>query len=136
MDKETISLLKDYQSLIENSFNKIDETILSFITDSKKRKSTKNSLNQELKRIEKNISIMKTEIQNLEAQEEKDFWREKTSQLKSKFETYSKLEHLENIKIKEEKEDYLDVDVKVNHGKLTSQQAMERGDLIIEVDGQ
>lgn len=78
---------------------------------------------------------MKSEIYNLEDQEKKDLWNEKRSQLNSKFETYSKMENLKNIKFKPEKADYRDVNANVNLGELTSEQAMERGDLIIEVDG-
>ena len=135
MDKDIAINLKDYQESIEKSFKKIDETITSLISNEKDKKSAMSSLKQELKKIENNIDLMKLEIQNLKDQESRDVWQEKRSQLKSKFETYSKMEDLRNIKVKSEKTDYLDVDAKVNHGELTSEQAMKRGDLIIEVDG-
>jgi uncharacterized membrane protein (DUF106 family) len=138
MDKETILLLEDYQESIEKSFKEIDKTIISLIKNEKDItiKSAKSSLMQELKKIENNIDLMNSEIQNLEDQEKKDLWNKKKSELKSKFKTYSKMEDLTNIKVKKsEKVDYLDPNAKVNHGELTSQQEIERGDLIIEVDG-
>jgi uncharacterized membrane protein (DUF106 family) len=135
MDKETILLLEDYQKSIENSFKEIDESIISLIKNEKDKKSAKSCLIQELKKIENNIGLMKSEIQNLEDQEKKDLWNKKKSELKSKFETYSKMEDLTNINVKPEKVDHLDPNAKVNHEELTSQQEIERGDLIIEVDG-
>ena len=135
MDKETISILEDYQNSIEKSFKKIDETIMSLFKNELDKKSAKSSLAQELSYIKNTIDLMKSEIQNLEDQEKRDLWKEKKSQLKSKYDTYSKMENLKNINVKPEKADYRDVDANVNLGELTSQQAMERGDLIIEVDG-
>jgi len=135
MDVNTISVLKDYHELIEKSFKKIYKLIISLFKNEKDKKSTKSSLEQELSNIKATIDLMESEIYNLKDQEKKDLWNEKRSQLKSKFEAYSKMENLKNIKIKPEKADYRDVNANVNHGELTSEQTMERGDLIIEVDG-
>ena len=135
MDKDTISLLKDYESSIEKSFKKIDKSILPFIKNDKNKKSLKSSLKQELEKIEKNIDLMKLEIQNLKDQEEKDLWNEKKSTLKSKFQTYSKMDISKISKLNRQKVDHLDPDAKVNHRELTSQQAMDRGDLLVKVDG-
>jgi hypothetical protein len=136
MDKETILLLEYYEKSIEKSFKEIDESTISLFKNEKDKKSAMSFLKQELKKIENNVRLMKSEIQNLEDQEKKDLWNKKKSELKSKFKTYSKMEDLTNIKVKKsEKVDYLDPNAKVNHGELTSQQEIERGDLIIEVDG-
>jgi prophage DNA circulation protein len=135
MDKDIAINLKDYQESIEKSFKKIDETITSLISNEKDKKSAMSSLKQELKKIENNVRLMKSEIQNLEDQDKKDLWNKKKFELKSKFETYSKMEDLTNINVKSEKVDHLDPNAKVNHEELTAQQEIERGDLIIEVDG-
>lgn len=135
MDINTIPVLEDYQDSIEKSFEKIDKAIMSWLKAEESKKSIKSSLEQELSNIKATIDLMKSEIQNLEDEEKKDLWSKKRSQLKSKFETYSKMENLKNIKVKQEKADYRDVNAKVNLEELTSEQAVERGDLIIEVDG-
>ena len=81
---------------------------------------------------------MKIEIPRLEDQQKKDLWEKERSDLESKLDIYSKkidnLENLENIIDNDEKEDYLDIDTKIDHGKLTSEQAMKRGDKLVNTD--
>ena len=81
---------------------------------------------------------MKTDIMNLEQSENQRIWKEKLSYLKSQKE---KLE-IEINKIKNdvkgneinEEEDYMDINKKVDLGKLSSEKVMKRGDKILEED--
>ena len=136
MDKNTIAVLKDYQSGIEESFKKIDKKISSFSKgDKSQKKSTMSSLKQELANIKANMSMMKAEIQNLEDQEQANIWNETVSKLKSKIKTYTeKINDLENVKVEQEKADHLDVDANVNLSELNAQQVMDRGDKILDAD--
>ena len=136
MDKNTIAVLKDYQSGIDESFKKIDKKISSFSKgDKSQKKSTMSSLKQELANIKANMSMMKAEIQNLEDQEQANIWNETVSKLKSKIKTYTeKINNLENVKVEQEKVDHLDVDANVNLSELNAQQVMDRGDKILDAD--
>jgi DNA repair exonuclease SbcCD ATPase subunit len=136
MDKNTIAVLKDYQSGIDESFKKIDKKISSFSKgDKSQKKSTMSSLKQELANIKANMSMMKAEIQNLEDQEQVNIWNETVSKLKSKIKTYTeKINDLENVKVEQEKADHLDVDANVNLSELNAQQVMDRGDKILDAD--
>jgi DNA repair exonuclease SbcCD ATPase subunit len=136
MDKNTIAVLKDYQSGIDDSFKKIDKKISSFSKgDKSQKKSTMSSLKQELANIKANMSMMKAEIQNLEDPEQANIWNETVSKLKSKIKTYTeKINNLENVKVEQEKADHLDVDANVNLSELNAQQVMDRGDKILDAD--
>ena len=136
MDKNTIAVLKDYQSGIDSSFQKIDKKINTFSKgDKSQKKSTLSSLKQELANVKANMGMMKAEIQNLEDQDQVNIWNETVSKLKSKIKTYTeKINNLENVKVEEEKVDHLDVDAKVNLSELNAQQVMDRGDKILNAD--
>jgi chromosome segregation ATPase len=94
------------------------------------------SLKQELANIKANMGMMKSEIQNLEDQEQVNIWNETVSKLKSKIKTYTeKINNLENMKVEQEKvNDHLDVDANVNLSELNAQQVMDRGDKILDAD--
>ena len=136
MDKNTIAVLKDYQSGIDESFKKIDKKMSSFSKgDKSQKKSTMSALKQELANIKANMSMMKAEISNLEDQEQVNIWNETVSKLKSKIKTYTeKINNLENMKVEQEKVDHLDVDANVNLDELNAQQVMDRGDKILDAD--
>lgn len=136
MDKNTIAVLKDYQSGIDESFKKIDKKISSFSKgDKSQKKSTMSALKQELANIKANMSMMKAEISNLEDQEQVNIWNETVSKLKSKIKTYTeKINNLESMKVEQEKVDHLDVDANVNLDELNAQQVMDRGDKILDAD--
>ena len=137
MDKNTIAVLKDYQSGIDDSLKKIDKKISSFSKgDKSQKKSVMSSLKQELANIKANMGMMKSEIQNLEDQEQANIWNETVSKLKSKIKIYTeKINNLESIKVEQEKvKDHLDVDANVNLSELNAQQVMDRGDKILDAD--
>jgi hypothetical protein len=137
MDKNTIAVLKDYQSGIDDSFKKIDKKISSFSKgDKSQKKSVMSSLKQELAHIKANMGMMKSEISNLEDQEQANIWNETVSKLKSKIKIYTeKINNLESIKVEQEKvKDHLDVDANVNLSELNAQQVMDRGDKVLDAD--
>ena len=138
MDKNTIAILKDYQSSVETSFKKIDNK-LSLYNKSEKsqKKSTISSLKQELANIKANMGMMKAELQNLEDQGNANIWEENISKLKSKVKSYSeKIKNLDTVsnEIDNNNVDYTDPDEKVNYNDLNVQQVMDRGDRILDQD--
>jgi len=138
MDKNTIAVLKDYQSSIENSFKKIDNKLSVYNkSDKNKKKSTISSLKQELANIKANMGMMKAELQNLGDQGNQNIWNENISKLKSKVKSYSeKIQNLDTVskEIDNNNVDYMDPDEKVNYDDLNVQQVMDRGDKILDQD--
>ena len=139
MDKNTIAVLQDYQTSIENSFAKIDKKLKSASKkDISKKRPAINSIKQEFANIKSNISLMKTELENLTTDSNITSWQETISQLKKQFNSYkSKLTEIENAaKNYEGNPDHLDVDANVDLNKLNAQQVMDRGDKILDADDQ
>ena len=138
MDKNTVALLEDYKTSIENSFIKIDKK-LELYNNSKQnqKKQSMSSVKQHLVNIKANIGMMKAELDNLEKSKNKSKWEETISQLKSKIKLYTdNIKQLNSKKndLKENNNDYLDPDSKVNYNDLNVQQVMDRGDNILDED--
>ena len=138
MDKNTIAVLKDYQTSIEDSFKKIDKKLATYPKAEKsQKKSTMSSLKQELANIKANMGMMKAELPNLQDQGNSNIWEENISKLKSKVKTYSeKIKNLDAVNDAPENNnvDYMDPDEKVNYDELNVQQVMDRGDKILDED--
>jgi len=138
MDKNTVAVLQDYQSSIENSFKKIDKKINTYGQLEKgQKKSTMSSLKQELANIKANMGMMKAELPNLLDKGNSNIWEETISKLKSKVKQYNeKIKNLENVNNEPEDNnvDYLDPDENVNYDELNVQQVMDRGDKILNED--
>ena len=140
MDKNTIAVLQDYQTSIEESFKKIDKKIGIYNKSSEKnqKKSTMSSLKQELANIKANMGMMKAELPNLQEQSNLNIWEETISKLKSQVKTYTeKIKDLEVIKNEQQENnniDYMDPDAKVDYNDLNVQQVMDRGDKILDED--
>ena len=138
MDKNTIAILQDYQSSIENSFRKIDKKINTYNTlEKSQKKSASTSLKQELANIKANMSMMKAELPNLLDQGNRNIWEESVSKLKSKVKQYTeKINNLETLNIEPENNDadYMDPEAKVDYDELNVQQVMDRGDKILDED--
>lgn len=137
MDNNSISILKDYQTSIEKSFNKIDSKINSYSKATKaEKKAIKNIFETELKHIDKNIKLMEAEYPTLKIQENMDKWEETISSLKSNLKKYNKkINNLDTIPVEEpEIVNHLDVDAKVDLNQLNAQQVMDRGDEIVKED--
>ena len=79
--------------------------------------------------IEKSIGLIKFEIANLKEQNNRTKWNEINSQINSILNSYK--ESLNELRNGGSNNDYLNIDVKVDLSKLTSQQAMDRGDKIL-----
>ena len=142
MDKNTIAVMQDYQSSIENSFKKIDKKANSYNKLDKSQKKTAISfLKQELANIKANMGMMKAELQNFIDPDNKNTWEEAISKLKSKVKQYSeKIKNIEMSNIAQENNDdnnnqnYLDPNAKVNYNELNVQQVFDRGDNILNED--
>ena len=84
---------------------------------------------------------MKSELDNLNSEENKNNWTETVSKIKPKMKSYEKKikkfeEDLAQIPNQGQVEDHMDVDAKVDLNKLNAQQVIDRGDKILDVDDQ
>ena len=138
MDKNTIAVLQDYKSSIEESFKKIDKKLSIYNKGEKsQKKSAMSSLKQELANIKANMGMMKAELPNLQEQGNTNIWEENVSKLKTKVKSYTeKIKNLDTIKNEEESNnvDYLDPEAKVDYNELNAQQVIDRGDKILDAD--
>ena len=138
MDKNTIAILQDYQSSIELSFKKIDKKISSYDkSDKNKKREMMSSIKQEFANVKANMGMMKAEKLNLGDQDNTNIWDETISKLKSKIKSYSekiKSLEVEQNDIGNNTNDYMDPDAKVNYNELTTQQAIDRGEKILDAD--
>lgn len=138
MDKNTIAVLQDYQSSIEESFKKIEKKLNSYNNlEKSQKKSASTSLKQELANVKANMGMMKAELPNLVEQGNTNIWEETISKLKSKVKQYSeKINNLESMNNEPENNEnnYMDPDAKVDYDELNVQQVMDRGDKILDED--
>ena len=139
MEKNYISALEDTNSSITKKINLIQKYIKEFSSsNNSSKKKIISQIKLEFDSIKADLRLMKTDIMNLEQSENQRIWKEKLSYLKSQKE---KLE-IEINKIKNdvkgneinEEEDYMDINKKVDLGKLSSEKVMKRGDKILEAD--
>ena len=142
MDKNTLSILEDYNASLEDSFKKIDKTIKNADkSDKNKKRAILSSLKQEIANIKSNYGLMKSELNNLLSEENKTNWSETVSKIKPKIKNYEKKikkfeEEMTQIPMSGQVEDHLDVDAKVDLNQLNAQQVIARGDKILDVDDQ
>lgn len=139
MDNITIATLKDFQTPIGKSFEGIDKKIKSYAKGDKRQKiSIKKNIQKELEYIKNNLEQMKIEMDKLKEEENINEWEEIYNKLESKRKAYK--EKLNNLEIpktnndEENNEDYLDPDAKVDLNDLNVEQAMKRGDNILDAD--
>ena len=139
MDNNSIAILKDYQSSIENSFKKIERLFYeSSEADPSQKNISMNNINSEMKSVKYTIGLIKYEIANLKEESNINKWNEISSQLNARNDKYK----LKYDQIKQSQEninnnidnDYLNIDVKVDLSKMSSQQVMDRGSKILEQD--
>ena len=136
MDNNSIAILQDYQSSIETSFKKIERLFNEAEgADLSQQNLAMNNINGELKSVKYNIGLIKFEIANLKEESNMNKWNEIISQINSKNDSYKvRLDQLKNGQNNNVIDDPLNIDAKVDLSKLTSQQAMDRGDKILEAD--
>ena len=84
------------------------------------------------------LRLMKMDIMNLQQSENQAIWKEKLSYLKKQKEKLeieiNKIKNNANVNNINEEEDYMDINKKVDLGKLSSEKVMKRGDKILEED--
>ena len=138
MDKNSLSVLEDYKSKIEESFKTIDKAIKSIEKADKNKKITVlDSIKKELPNTNKNFDLMEIEVNNLISEENKNIWKDIVKKIKHQLKTYNKkIKELEEdssfILDSKQVEDHLDVNAKVDLTQLNAQQAMDRGDMILK----
>ena len=136
MDNNSIAILQDYQSSIENSFKKIERLLNDAEgAELSQQNLAVNNINNELKVIKGNIGLIKFEIANLKEESNRTKWNEITAQINSRTDSYKeRLDQLRSGHSSNDINDPLNIDAKVDLSKLTSQQVMDRGDKILNAD--
>ena len=135
MDNNCIAYLKDYQLLVESSIKKIEKKMKEYKTS--KNHDILNSLNKEINSSKGNLNLMEMEIANLKDEENSSEWNEIINKLTKKVDSLKKsINEMknENQNIIDNTIDESDIDVKIDKSKLTSKQAMQRGDKILKED--
>ena len=136
MDNNSIAILQDYQSSIENSFKKIERLLNDAEgAELSQQNLAVNNINNELKAIKGNIGLIKFEIANLKEESNRTKWNEITAQINSRTDSYKeRLDQLRSGHSSNDINDPMNIDAKVDLSKLTSQQVMDRGDKILNAD--
>ena len=136
MDNNSIAILQDYQSSIENSFKKIERLLNDAEgAELSQQNLAVNNINNEMKAIKGNIGLIKFEIANLKEESNRIKWNEITTQINSRTDSYKeRLDQLRSGGSLSDINDPLNIDAKVDLSKLTSQQVMDRGDKILNAD--
>ena len=138
MDKNTISTLEDTSDSISKKITLIKKYFkeISPSNNSSKQKIL-SKIKLEYDGLKTDLRLMKTDLMDLQQNENQVIWKEKYSNFKSQKE---KLE-IEINKFKSEgkneindEEDYMDINKKVDLAKLSSEKVMKRGDKILEED--
>ena len=139
MDKNYISALEDTNTSLSKRIANIEKKILDFnLSTASSQKNILSKIKIEFESMKADLGLMKMDIMNLQESENQKVWKEKYSNFKSQ---KVKLEKkINELKIKEkdkksnDEEDYMDIDKKVDLGKLSSAQAIKRGDKILDKD--
>jgi SNARE protein len=139
MDNSAIATLEDIQKAIEESLEEIENKINSYRNEDKKGKNLiKKEVQKKLENIKKKGQNMLNEINDLRDEENKEKWEKIFSNLKKRIKEYKeKINNIDTLQIsnEEKKDEYLDPDAKVSVNELNVEQAMKRGDNILEDDG-
>jgi len=140
-DNIIIDSLKDLQNSIEKSFEEIDKKIKAYNKGDKKQKNlTKKYILKELELIKKNNNQIKLDSESISRESIKEEWVKIHNKYKSKIKEYKeKINDLESAQAnigegQEQEDDYKDPDAKVNLDELNVEQAMKRGDEILNAD--
>ena len=136
MDSNSIATLQDYKATIERIFKRIDKQISSFnSSESSQQNIILSQLKTSLDETKNNLSLMKMEIANLSEQKQQE-WENELSKLQTKNNALKqKVIELQNKKQNEINiNDELDINKKIDVSKLTSQQAIDRGNKILDDD--
>ena len=133
MDNNCIAYLKDYQLLVENSIKKMEKKFKEYKTS--KNSDILKTITKEINSSKGNINLMEMEIVNLNDEKNATEWNEIINKLNKKVKSLKKqLNEINNSNIIDNTIDESDIDVKIDKSKLTSKQAMKRGDKILQED--
>lgn len=137
MDNNSIATLKDFESSINSSFEKIQKKLSNFDgLDSSAQMLAISSMNNEYSNNKNTISLMRMELANLEEEKNQTYWQQIINDINQK-NADLKTQIKEKEKSKKSQatiDDPTDIDAKVDLSKLTSKQAMDRGDNILAAD--
>lgn len=135
MDKNSIAVLKDNETSIEISFNKIQKKFDSIReADGPEKKSIISSIKKELSSIKENSSLMKSEIQNLHNENNKLDWEATLSKIKSRINSFKeKLNRIENEHVIGD-DDPTNINNHVDMNQMNLRQVMKRGDNFLDAD--
>ncbi|MCQ2820459.1 MAG: hypothetical protein MJ252_24615, partial [archaeon] len=136
MDSNSIATLKDYQASIETSFKVIDKKLNNFDgLNGVEQSDALRVANKEIGKIKNTLSLMRMQMADLKEEKNETEWQNIINTLQKKNSEYKeKIAEKDKNKKAGYSEDHLDVDAKVDLGKLTAEQAMERGDKILDKD--
>ena len=139
MEKNYISALEDTYSSLSKKVTLIQKYLQEFsLSNNSSKKKILSQIKIEFDSMKADLRLMKMDIMNLQQSENQTIWKEKLSYLKKQKEKLeieiNKIKNNANVNNINEEEDYMDINKKVNLGKLSSEKVMKRGDKILEED--
>ena len=137
MDNNSVATLQDYQAAVERCFKNMEKEFKEFNNAEASRQNLAiGSLSTNLSSVKTNIGLMRMELSNLKDDSNVTKWKDIIQKLQSKNDEYkNKISQLKNQKQKSNNsDDILDINEKVDVKKLTVQQAIDRGNKILEDD--
>ena len=135
MDSNNIAMLEDYKFAIDTSYKKMERLTNEFNgADQSQQNIILNNLNIEMSSTKTNIGLMKMEVSNLKEEGNINKWQNIISELQSNHDLFAtKILQMKNKK-NNIIDDPLNIDVRADLSKMSSQQVMDRGDKILEAD--
>ena len=139
MEKNYISALEDTYSSLSKKVTLIQKYLQEFsLSNNSSKKKILSQIKIEFDSMKADLRLMKMDIMNLQQSENQAIWKEKLSYLKKQKEKLeieiNKIKNNVNVNNINEEEDYMDINKKVDLGKLSSEKVMKRGDKILEED--
>ena len=139
MEKNYISALEDTYSSLSKKVTLIQKYLQEFsLSNNSSKKKILSQIKIEFDSMKADLRLMKMDIMNLQQSENQAIWKEKVSYLKKQKEKLeieiNKIKDGANVNNINEEEDYMDINKKVDLGKLSSEKVMKRGDKILEED--
>ena len=139
MEKNYISALEDTYSSLSKKVTLIQKYLQEFsLSNNSSKKKILSQIKIEFDSMKADLRLMKMDIMNLQQSENQTIWKEKLSYLKKQKEKLeieiNKIKNDANVNNINEEEDYMDINKKVDLGKLSSEKVMKRGDKILEED--
>ena len=136
MEKNYLSALEDTNNSITKKITSIHKYLAQYSSaDSNNKQLLLSKINNEFNGVKTDLRLIKADMMNLEQSENKNIWTEKYSNLKMQKEKLeNEINKLKSTAKIDESEDYMNIDKKVDLGKLSSEQVMKRGDKILKED--